>query len=82
LQNVREDEWDMGVALRRSLEGMPLQPGPERDGHLARLGPLLGAAFGELERLERRGGLSPGERVRKEALEGLLEASGTDERGA
>ena len=54
---------------------MPLLPGPTQDGHLARLGPLLEAALGELGRLERRGGLSRDERVRKEAVEQLLAAS-------
>jgi hypothetical protein len=78
LHNVREDEWDMGVALRRTLEGMPLQPGPERDGHLARLGPLVEEALGELGHLERRRGLSDGELARKEALGGLLAAARAD----
>ena len=62
----------MGGALRRALEGMPLQPGPARDGHLARLGPLVEEALGELARLERQRGLSDGELARKEALGELL----------
>ena len=78
MQEAREGEWELGGALREALEGIPLLPGPDRDGHLARLRPLLEAALGELGRLERRGGLSRNERVRKEALEELLEASGAD----
>lgn len=60
---------------------MPLSPGPAQDGHLARLGPLLEGALGELERLERGRGLSPDERARAEALGELLAASGANERG-
>jgi hypothetical protein len=82
VQNAHEDEWELSGALREALEGMPLSPGPDRDAHLARLGPLLEEALGELERLERRGGLSPDERVMKGALEELLAASGAAERGA
>ena len=78
MQNVREDEWDLGVDLRETLEGMPLWPGPARDGHLARLGPLVEEALGELGRFERSRGLSDGELARKEALEGLLAAVRAD----
>ena len=78
MQNVREDEWDLGEALRRALEGMPLWPGPARDGHLAQLGPLVEGALGELEHLERRRDLSDGELARKEAREGLLVATRAD----
>ncbi len=75
MQEAHEEEWEPGEALRSGLGMMPLLPGPEWDRHLAELGPLLEAALGELVRLERRGGLSPGERVSKEALEELLAAS-------
>ena len=60
---------------------MPLLPGPAQDRHLARLGPLLEAALGELRRLERRGGLSHDERARAEALEKLLAVSAGVEPG-
>ena len=78
LQNVREDEWDLGEALKRALECMPLWPGPARDKHLARLGPLVEGALGELEHLQRERDLSDGELARKEALEGLLVATRAD----
>ena len=78
MQNVREDEWDLGEALRKTLEWMPLWPGPARDKHLARLGPLVEGALGDLGRLERSRGLSDGELARKEALEGLLVATRAD----
>lgn len=70
-----EEEWEPGEALRNGLGRMPLLPGPDLDGHLAELRPLLEAALGELGRLERRGGLSRDERARAEALEELLAAS-------
>ena len=76
MQEARQEEWEPSEALREALGGMPLVPGPaDRGWHLAQLGPLLEGALGELGRLERRGGLSPHERARKEALEGLLAAS-------
>ena len=78
MQNVREDEWDLGEALRETVEGMPLWPGPARDEHLARLGPLVEGALEELGRLERERGLSDGELSRKEALEELLDAARAD----
>ena len=79
MHEAREQgEWEPGEALRNGLGRMPLLPGPDRDGHLARLGPLLREALGDLGRLERRGGLSPDERVMREALEGLLAASGEE----
>jgi hypothetical protein len=71
-----EEEWEPGGDLRNGLGRMPLLPGPDLDGHLAELRPLLREALGELGRLqERRGGLSRDERVRREAIEGLLAAS-------
>jgi hypothetical protein len=75
LQNVREDEWEPGEALRSALEGLPLRPGPIQDGHLARLWPLVEEALGELGHLERERGLSDGELARKEALGELLAAA-------
>ena len=81
MQETREEQWEPGEALREALGGMPLLPGPDRDGHLARLGPLLEGALGELGRLERRRGLFPEERVGKEALEKLLAASAGAEPG-
>ena len=61
--------------MREALGGMPLSPGPDRDARLARLGPLVEEALGELGRLERRGGLSRNERAMQEALGELLGAS-------
>ena len=72
MHDAHEVEWEMGEALREALEGMPLQPGPDRDEHLARLVPLV---RGELGRLERQRGLSDGERANAEALRVLLAAS-------
>ena len=73
--NAHEDGWELGGALRETLEGMPLWPVPARDGRLARLGPLVEEALAELGRLERQRGLSDGELAQKESLEGLLAAS-------
>jgi len=75
LRNAYEDEWEPGGALREALEGLPLRPGTGQDGHLAGLGPHLEEALGELGRLERRRGLSDGERVSAEALRDLLAAA-------
>jgi hypothetical protein len=76
--NAHEDGWELGGALRETLEGMPLRPRPAREGRLARLGPLVEEALAELGRLERQRGLSDGELAQKESLEGLLDASRAD----
>ena len=78
MHNAREDEWELGEDLREALEAMPLSPGPAWDEHLARLGPLVEEALGDLGRLGRRRGLSDRELARKEALEGLLAADRAD----
>ena len=75
MQNRHEEEWEPGGALREALERLPLRPGAGRDEHLAGLAPHLEEALGTLGRLERRRGLSDGERVVEEALRALLEAA-------
>ena len=73
MQNKHEEEWEPGGALRGALEGMRLRPETGRGDDLARLKPHVEEALGELDRLERRRGLSDGERVRAEALRTLSE---------
>ena len=79
MHNAREGEWEPGGALREFLEGMPLQPGPKWDDHLARLRPLLEGALEELRRPGRRRGLYREERATEEALRTLLAASKASE---
>jgi hypothetical protein len=53
---------------------MPLSPATVRNGDLAKLKPHLEEALITLERLERRRGLSEGEKTRVGALGMLLES--------
>ncbi len=69
-----QKEWEPGAALTGALEGLSLLPATHRDLDLARLGPHLEEALGELADLERQRGLSGRERIREEAL-GILLAS-------
>jgi len=71
---ARREEWEPGKDLVGALEGLPLRPGAGRGENLAGLRPHLEGALGELGRLERRGGLSEGERTRREALAALMAA--------
>ena len=76
MRNGHEEEWEPGGALREALGGLPLRPPEGWDGHLAGLRPHAEEALGELGRLERRRGLSEGERARANALRELLAAVG------
>ena len=79
LRKAREDGWEPGASPRQAPGGLPLSPGPGRDGHLAGLVPHLEGALGELGRLGRRGRLSREERATEEALRALLVASKASE---
>ena len=67
-----QKEWEPGAALTGALEGLSLLPVTHRDGDLAKLGPYLEEALGELADLEWQRGLSGRERTREEALRMLL----------
>ena len=69
-----QKEWEPGAALTGALEGLSLLPATHRDGDLARLGPHLEEALGELADLEWRRGLSGRDRIREEALRMLLDS--------
>ena len=71
-QARNQEEWEPGASLTGALEGLSLLPATHRDGDLARLGPHLEEALGELADLEWRRGLSGRERTREEALRMLL----------
>ena len=79
MHNAGGGGWRLGEALREALGGLPLSPGPAWDEHLARLGPLLEGALGELGSLGRRRGPSREERATQEALRALLAASKASE---
>ncbi len=67
-----QEEWEPNAALTGALEGLSLLPATHRDVDLARLGPHLEEALGELADLEWRRGLSGRERIREGALKMLL----------
>ena len=71
-QARNREQWEPSAALTSALEESSLPSDTSRDGDLARLEPHLREALGELGRLERRRGLSEGERTREEALGMLL----------
>jgi hypothetical protein len=78
-QARNQEEWEPGASLTGALEGLSLLPGAHRDVELARLGPHLEEALGELADLEWRRGLSERERTREEALRMLLASIERDE---
>lgn len=73
--HAQHEEWEPNVALRRSLERMPLQPGTGQREAIARLKPHLEEAVRTLTRLERWRGLSDKERHQEAALRMLLSAT-------
>ena len=69
-----QQEWEPSEALTTALGEMPLSPGTDRNGDLAKLKPHLEEALVTLGRLERRRDLSEGEKTRAGALRMLLSA--------
>jgi hypothetical protein len=66
------DEWEVDEALRRSLEGLPLQPGKAMLTALSELKPHVEDALQTLALLQRRKPLSDYERRQADTLRKLL----------
>jgi hypothetical protein len=66
------DEWEVDEALRRSLEGLPLQPGKAMLTALSELKPHVEDALQTLALLQRRRPLSDYERRQADTLRELL----------
>jgi hypothetical protein len=66
------DEWEVDEALRRSLEGLPLQSGMPMIAALSELKPHVEDALQTLALLQRRRPLSDNERRQAGALRELL----------
>jgi hypothetical protein len=66
------EEWEVDEALRRSLEGLPLQPGKPWLTALSDLKPHVEDALQTLALLQRRRPLSDNECRQADALRGLL----------
>jgi hypothetical protein len=65
-------EWEPSDALTSALGNVPLQPGTNQDGQLAKLKPHLQEALTTLEHLQRQRILSGTEKTRVGALRMLL----------
>jgi hypothetical protein len=65
-------EWEPSDTLTSALGSVPLQPGANRDGQLAKLKPHLQEALTTLKHLERQRILSGREKTREGALRMLL----------
>jgi hypothetical protein len=70
------DEWEVDEALRRSLEGLPLQPGKAMLTALSELKPHVEDALQTLALLQRRRPLSDYERRQADTLRELLTSIG------
>jgi hypothetical protein len=66
------EEWEVDEALRRSLEGLPLQPGTPMLTALSELKPHVEDALQTLALLQRRRPLSNNECCQADTLRGLL----------
>ena len=66
------EEWEVDEALRRSLEGLPLQPGTPMLTALSELKPHVEDALQTLGLLQRRRPLSDNECRQAGTLRGLL----------
>lgn len=66
------EEWEVDEALRRSLEGLPLQPGKAMLTALSELKPHVEDALQTLALLQRRRPLSNNECCQAGTLRGLL----------
>ena len=69
---VRNEEWEIDEPLRRSLEGLPLQPGAPTLKAVSELKPHVEEALESLALLEHRRSLSDSEHRQADTLRGLL----------
>ena len=68
----RNEEWEIDEPLRRSLEGLPLQPGAPTLKAVSELKPHVEEALESLALLEHRRSLSDNEHRQANTLRGLL----------
>ena len=71
---LKDEEWELTVALVATLEGLSLRPETGHGEALAQLRPHVEEALVTLGSLERRRGLYYKERIREEAFRMLLAA--------